>query len=203
MKLRHLAVLASVVALAACGGGKLEGDVRFVGFAPVTSKDKDVRTIETRCPYCGDPLEVDTARHKKKTCNNDIHWSDKYNCPSCRGTGRCAACTAMEQTDGNCYNCKGQGVLIYAGQSPECPNCKGQKKCPVCKGSQKCDYCGGEGKVGKEFVKAKAAKFVGGRDMEGLPESDPRPPVTEKKDDAKDAPKEEPKKDAPKEEEKK
>lgn len=200
MKLKHFAFLASVVLLAACGSGKMEGDVRFIGFAPVTSKDKDVRAIETRCPWCFEPLEVDTPRHKaKKSCNNDIKWSDKYNCPSCQGTGHCAACTQMEQTRGDCYNCKGQGVLIYAGQSPECPNCKGQKKCPVCKGSQKCDYCNGEGKLAKEFVKAKAAKFVGGRSEEGLPDSDPRPPVDAKKEE----PKEEPKKDAPKEEEKK
>lgn len=203
MKLKHLAFLASVVLLAACGGGKMDGDVRFIGFAPVTAKDKDVRTVETRCPGCGEPIAVDTARCQNKRCKTEMRWNNDYRCPSCQGTGRCAACTSMEQTAGECYNCKGQGVLIYAGQSPECPNCKGSKKCPVCKGTQKCDYCNGEGKIGKEFVKAKAAKFVGGRDAEGLPDSDPRPPV-EKKDEApKDAPKDDAKKDAPKEDEKK
>jgi hypothetical protein len=202
MKLRHLATLASVLVLAACGGGKLEGDVRFIGFAPVTSKDKDVREVRTFCPgVCREPIAVDTARCTNKRCKAEIHWSNDYRCPSCQGTGHCSACSSMEQTNGECYNCKGQGVLIYAGQSPECPNCKGTKKCPVCKGFQKCDYCDGTGKIGKDIVKAKAAKFVGGTD--GLPDSDPRPPV-EKKDEApKDAPKDDAKKDAPKEDEKK
>jgi hypothetical protein len=194
MKLKHVAFLASVVLLAACGGGKMEGDVRFIGFAPVTAKDKDVREVRTLCPGCGEPIAVDTARCSNKRCKMEMRWSNDYRCPSCQGTGRCAACTAMEQTNGDCYNCKGLGVLVYQGQSPECPNCKGSKKCPVCKGSQKCDYCNGEGKVGKEFVKAKAAKFVGGTD--GLPDSDPRPPVEKKDEMPKDTSKDDAKKDA-------
>ena len=164
MKLKHAAFLASVLLLAACGGGKQEGDVRFTGFAPFTSKDKDIREVRTFCPNCGDPLEVDTPRHKKKNCNADIKWSESYRCPSCKGTTDCQACVLMEQSKGDCYNCKGQGSLIYAGQSPECPNCKGQKKCPICKGSAKCDFCGGSGRIAKDIVKAKASKFVGGDD---------------------------------------
>jgi len=189
MKLKHAAVLASVLMLAACGVGKPEGDVRFIGFAPLTSKDKDVREVRTFCPGCGDPIAVDTARCPNKKCKTDMRWNNDYPCPSCRGSGICSACLEMEQEKGECYNCKGQGDLIFAGQTRECPNCKGTKKCPVCKGTMKCDYCNGEKKVGKEFVKAKAAKFLSKDDSE-LPPSDPRPP--EKKDDM---PKEEPKTD--------
>ena len=202
MNLKHAAFLASVLVLAACGGGKQEGDVRFTGFAPVTAKDKDVREVRTFCPNCGDAIEVDTVRHKKKTCNADIKWSESYRCPSCKGSGRCSACVIMEQesSKGECYNCKGQGVLFFAGQSPECPNCKGSKKCPVCKGSAKCDYCDGSGKVAKEVVKAKSAKFSGAASENEPPPSDPREPDKKKEE----APKEEPKKDdAPKEEPKK
>lgn len=190
MKLKHAAFLASVLVLAACGGGKQEGDVRFIGFAPVTSKDKDVREVRTYCPNCGDKLEVDKLKCPNKRCKAEVKWSDKYNCPSCRATGHCAACTTMEQVKGQCYNCKGQGDLIYNGQSRECPNCKGAKACPICKGSQKCDYCDGSGKVAKEIVKAKSAKFHGSAADDELPPSDPRP--VEKKDDA---PKEEEKKE--------
>lgn len=192
MKLKHATVLAAVALLAACGVGKQEGDVRFVGFAPVTSREKDIRTVETRCPGCGDPIAVDTNRCSNKKCKTDMTWPKEYRCPSCQGTGRCAACTAMEQR-GECYNCRGQGVLIYAGKSPNCPNCNGSKQCPICKGSQKCDYCNGEGRISKDFVKAKASKFVN-RDGD-LPESDPREPV--KPEGAK---KEEPKKEEPKKE---
>src|SRR5882672_3900580 len=188
MKLKHAAVAASILFLAACGIGKPEGEVRFTGFAPVTSKDKDVREVRTLCPNCGDPIAVDTNRCPNKKCKTDMSWPKDYRCPSCKGSGRCSACVLMEQegSKGDCYNCKGQGVLIYAGQSPECPNCKGSKKCPICKGSAKCDYCEGTGKVSKEVVKAKAAKFLGKDDSDS---SESRPP--EKKEEML---KEEPKK---------
>lgn len=193
MKLKHAAVLLATAFLAACGGGKQEGIVTFVGFAPVTANDKDIRTVETRCPGCNEPIAVDTARHKEnKKCNIDMVWSKDYRCPSCQGSGRCAACTAMEQSRGECYNCKGEGVLIYAGKSPTCPNCKGNKVCPLCKGSQKCDQCNGDKVISKDVVKAKAAKFVS-KDGD-LPDSDPRPPVDKPADkpaDKKDEKKEE------------
>ena len=197
MKLKHAAVLLATLFLAACGGGKQEGIVTFVGFAPVTANDKDVRAVQTFCPNCKEPLAVDTARHKEnKKCNIDMAWTGPYRCPSCQGSGICAACTAMEQTRGECYNCKGEGVLIYAGKSPTCPNCKGNKVCPICKGSRKCDQCNGEKTIPKEVVKAKAAKFVS-KDGD-LPDSDPRPPDT-KKDEKKE---EGDKKEEPKEEKK-
>jgi len=197
MKLRHAAVLAATVVLAACGGGKMDGVVNFVGFTPVTSGQKDNRTYQTFCPGCKDPIAVDTARCPKKSCKTDMVWKQDYRCQACQGSGVCNACSLMEQGHGECYNCKGQGVLIFAGQSPVCPNCKGEKKCPTCKGSRKCDNCV-DGKVAKDTVKGKAAKFVS-KDGD-LPESDPRPPADAKPE----APKTEEKKDdAPKSEEKK
>jgi hypothetical protein len=203
MKLKHAAFLASVLVLAACGAGKQEGEVRFMGFAPVTSRDKDVREIHTYCPGCGDPIAVDTARCPNKKCKTDMSWQKEYRCPSCKGTGLCTACSSMEQSKGDCYNCKGQGVLIYQGQSPECPNCKGTKKCPICKGSMKCDYCDGTGSIAKDIVKAKSARFAGGRDDNDLPPSDPREPAPKKDEMPKDAPKDDAKKDAAPEPEKK
>lgn len=198
MKLKHAAVLMAVAVLAACGGGKQDGIVQFIGFTPVTANQKDIRTYQTFCPGCKDPIAVDTARCPKKSCKTDMVWKADYRCASCQGSGICAACLIMEQPNGDCYNCKGLGHLIYAGQSPECPNCKGSKKCPTCKGSTKCDACNGEKKIAKDVVKTKAAKFVNKDDAE-LPPSDPRPPDP-KKDEA---PKEEPKKDAAAPEEKK
>lgn len=193
MKLKHAAVLLAASFLAACGGGKQEGIVRFIGFAPVTANDKDLRAVETYCPGCKKPIAVDTARCPEKKCKTDMTWPKDYRCASCQGSGVCGACSAMEQTRGECYNCRGQGVLIYAGQSPTCPNCKGSKQCPTCKGSRKCDSCNGDKVISKEVVKAKSAKFVNKGD-EGLPESDARPPVKEEEK------KEEPKKEeAPKE----
>lgn len=203
MKLKHAAVLLTASFLAACGGGTPEGDVRFLGFAPVTAKDKDVRSVGTFCPNCHEPFTIDQTTDKgsknvceNKKCKTKVVWADNYRCPSCQGTGRCAACTAMEQA-GDCYNCRGQGVLIYAGQSPNCPNCKGSKQCPICKGTQKCDYCKGEKFVKdlgycltKEDVKARAAK------KDDLPPSDSE---TKKEEPPK---KEEPKKEGGSEEKK-
>jgi hypothetical protein len=199
MKLSHLAVLMAAAFLAGCGGGLPEGDVRFIGFAPVTAKDKDVRAVQTFCPNCHEPMAIDQEgdkgvknRCENKKCRTKVVWSDSYKCPSCQGSGRCAACTQMEQGKGECYNCRGQGVLIYAGQSPNCPNCKGSKQCPICKSSQKCDYCEGTGKVAKEVVKTRAAKGS----VNELPESDSKPaPKTEEKKE------EQPKKEEPKKEE--
>jgi len=196
MKLKHAAVLLATAFLAACGGGMPEGEVRFIGFAPVTSKDKDVRGVQTFCPNCKEAMTIDQEgdkgvknRCENKKCKTKVAWANDYKCPSCQGSGRCAACTAMEQ-NGDCYNCRGQGVLIYAGQSPNCPNCKGSKQCPICKGKKNCDYCEGSGKIPKETVKAKAAKFMN-REAE-LP-----PPDEPKKEEPK---KEEPKKEEPKKE---
>jgi hypothetical protein len=201
MRLKHAAVLLAASFLAACGGGKQEGIVTFIGFAPVTANDKDVRAVQTFCPGCKEPIAVDTARHKEnKKCNIDMTWSKDYRCPSCQGSGRCAACTAMEQSKGECYNCRGEGVLIYAGKSPTCPNCKGNKVCPLCKGSQKCDQCNGEKVISKEVVKAKAAKFVNKDD--GLPDSDPRSPVKPEEKKEEGDKKEEPKKEGGAEEKK-
>jgi hypothetical protein len=201
MKLMLAAVLAAAALFTTgCGGGKQDGIVVSIGTAPVTVNEKDIRTFQTFCPGCKKPIAVDTARCPDKKCKTDMVWKADYRCTSCRGTGECNACVLMEQfPKGDCYNCKGEGTLIFAGQAPICPNCKGNKKCPTCKGSTKCDACQGSGKVAKEVVKSKAAKFVGGE--EGLPDSDPRPPV--KEEDKKDAPKpEEPKKEGAAEEKK-
>ncbi len=179
MRLRHAAVLLGASLLAACSGGTQEGVVRFAGFAPINATQKDTRYVQTFCPGCGDLTQVDTKRCTNKKCKIDIKWPDKYTCGSCQGTGVCPSCLAMEQTKGECYNCRGTGVLVYQGQSPNCPNCKGTQKCPLCGGSTKCKECGGEGKISKDVVKAKASKFFGG----DLPESDPRTPVEPKKDD--------------------
>jgi hypothetical protein len=186
MKLKHAAVLISVALLAACGGGTRDGDVRFLGSLPLTSGQKDTRAVQTLCPGCHTAIEVGKTRCEEKKCKAYMKWSEKYDCPSCRGSGTCPACTMMEQANGDCYNCKGSGVLIFQGQSPDCPNCKGSKKCPTCKGTMKCPDCEGNKTISQAIVKARAAKFVGKGEDDGLPPSDPRSPVpAEKKDDAK------------------
>jgi hypothetical protein len=201
MKLKHAAVLTAVALLAACGGGKQDGIVVSIGTTPVTVNDKDIRTFQTFCPGCKKPRAVDTARCPDKKCKTDMVWKADYRCSPCKGSGECNACVLMEQTRGECYNCKGEGSLIYAGQAPVCPNCKGNKVCPTCKGSRKCDSCSGSGKVLKDTIKAKAAKFVGGEGDNELPPSDARPPV--KEEEKRDAPApEEPKKDGAAEEKK-
>lgn len=203
LKLAALAILAagSTLLFTGCGGGKQDGVVVSVGFTPVTVNDKDVRTFQTFCPGCKKPIAVDTARcPDKKKCNTDIVWKAEYRCAPCKGSGDCNACVLMEQTKGQCYNCKGEGSLIFAGQAPTCPNCKGNKVCPTCKGSRKCDSCQGSGKVAKDIVKTKAAKFVGGDSDNELPPSDARPPVDKPAEKKDEAPKEEPKKEGAAEE---
>jgi hypothetical protein len=201
MKLMCAAILAAAALLATgCGGGKQDGIVVSLGTTPVTVKDKDVRTFQTFCPGCKKPIAVDTARCGDKRCKTDMVWKSDYRCSPCKGSGICNACLLMEQAKGECYNCKGEGVLIFAGQSPTCPNCNGEKKCPTCKGSRQCDACKGSGKVPKDVVKAKAAKFVGGEGDNELPPSDARPPV--KEEEKKDAPAPEEKKEGAAEEKK-
>lgn len=163
MKLSFVSALLCTAMLAACGGGRQEGIVQFRGQAPQSSLQlaKDTRTAASFCPHCLKPVEIDTNPcPDKKNCNGQIHWADSYTCGSCQGTGRCTACRMLEQKDGKCFNCAGQGVKVYQGKSPACPNCKGEKNCPICKGSQKCDSCQGSGKISKEVAKQRVPKVV-------------------------------------------
>jgi hypothetical protein len=71
-------------------------------------------------------------------------------------TGVCPACRLMEQKDGKCFACRGDGYLAYEGAMRECSNCRrpdpqspgkwtAGKNCPICEGSRKCDACSGAG----------------------------------------------------------
>lgn len=180
MKMTRAAVVLSVALMAACGGGKQDGVVKFRGLTPITSiqLSKDTRKVETSCPGCGTALEIDTAKcPKKKSCGAQISWKDSYPCGSCRGSGVCGACLQMEQHDGKCYNCKGLGILSYLGKTKVCPNCKEKKVCPLCAGNRKCDSCVGSGKVGKDVVKERAKKS-----LDHPPEEDDTSPLPPKDD---------------------
>jgi hypothetical protein len=184
------AILAASL-LAACGGGRQEGIVKFRGIPPQSALQlaKDVRQVTTQCPHCLRPTEVDTAVCPEKTCKGQIKWADSYTCGSCQGTGRCTACKMLEQKDGKCFNCDGSGVKVYLGKSPACPNCKGEKTCPICKGNGKCDSCQGTGKVSKDVVKDRAKKSMPAGEEAAAPapaakeepKKDAAPPAEEKK----------------------
>lgn len=204
-----LAALAAA-SLAACGGGKQEGVVKFRGSTPNTSvqKAKFVREYETFCPNCGKEVAwgkttcIDPATNtKRRSCEGVIfEWPKELTCGSCKGTGQCDACAMMDQlANGECYNCRGKGDLIRQGQAKECPNCKGKMVCPICEGSKKCDWCKGAGKVGAEFVKTKIKKTAVEDDL--LPEKEKK--IDDKKEDKKDDKKTDEKKNDEKKEEKK
>ena len=110
-----------------------------------------------------------------KECDVEIQWKGNtavrdgnYKCKYCAASGRCPACIMMEQeaNDGDCYNCQGEGFVIYRGKTRECPNCEGTKKCPICEGSTDCDRCDGKGEIHAD----KIAKLAGGRASRREPE---------------------------------
>ncbi len=160
MRLTAALAIPLLLSLAACGGGKPKGVVKFSGLAPNTTaqKGKDNRAVATSCPNCRNTLAFGTTKCGVKNCETVLTWEKSYPCPSCQATGTCSACTLLEQQDGKCFDCAGNGVKTYAGKSPECPNCKGKKVCPICDGSKKCEYCKGEGKLDDATVQGLAAK---------------------------------------------
>ena len=167
MRLTAALAIPLILSLAACGGGKPKGVVRFTGIAPNTTaqKAKDTRGVVVTCPgSCinkdgsKSPIAFGADKCPVKNCIEKLAWDKTYTCPSCNGGGGCSACALLEQQDGKCFDCAGNGVKTYAGKSPECPNCKGKKVCPICDGSKKCDYCKGEGKLDDAAVQALAAK---------------------------------------------
>jgi hypothetical protein len=181
---------AAILALAACGGGKQDGIVKFRGIPPQSALQQtmDVRIVTSQCPHCLTAVEVDTTVCPEKNCKGQIKWPDSYTCGSCQGTGRCTACKMLEQKDGKCFNCDGSGVKVYLGKSPACPNCKGEKTCPICKGNGKCDSCQGAGKVSKDVVKDRAKKSMSAASADETaapakeePKKDAAPPAEEKK----------------------
>lgn len=189
MRSKIPAVLVWVAGLAACGGGSQDAVVRFSGLTPnaASQQTKDTRKVTTACPGCG-KYKGDLERcDDKKKCDTRIKWDASYPCGFCHGTKACNACVMMEQKDGKCFYCKGEGVLPYKGAPSECRNCKAKKVCPVCAGSQKCDFCKGEGRLTKAQVQelAKASAATGDS--------------SEKKEEP--VKKEEPKKEEPKKEE--
>jgi len=169
MRFGTAVVALAAATLAACGGGKQEGVVKFYGASPNTSvqKAKFVREYESFCPNCGKELSYGATKcPNRKTCEGLLFtWAPEYVCGSCKGTGQCGACIWMDQmATGECYNCRGKGDLILQGQGKPCPNCGGKKVCPICEGSKKCDWCKGSGKVPAEFVKTKLKKGTGGEE---------------------------------------
>jgi hypothetical protein len=175
MRLSLAAALLASAMLAACGGGRQEGIVQFIGAPPQSAKQlaKDMRSAKSLCPHCRRAVEIDTNVCPDKNCKGQIRWADSYPCTSCQATGHCTPCVMLEQKDGKCFNCDGQGVKVYKGKAPACPNCKGEKTCPVCKGSRKCDYCQGAGKISKEVAKQRVPKVAGEEGDEEKPAAKP------------------------------
>jgi hypothetical protein len=184
MKLVTALALLGAASLAACGGGKGEGLVKFRGSTPNTSKQmtQDLREVRSYCPGCLRPLEIGTERcPEKKTCGIPVSWKNSYACGPCQGSGVCQACRWMEQEDGKCFNCRGQGILIYQGKNRDCTSCKGKGACPLCAGSRKCDSCKGERTIPADEVKARVAKGRAAAAAEDEPASKP----AEKKEEGK------------------
>lgn len=155
--MKHRLVLAFAVAVILPACGPQDGLVTFTGVTPMTSLDKDSRKTHLQCPKCKEPIDTGVTHHqnKAKECDTQIQWTPKP-CPYCGGTSKCQACVNMQQENGDCYNCKGEGIRVYEGRSLDCPNCKGAKKCPVCKGTQQCDFCGGDGEVDVATIQSRS-----------------------------------------------
>lgn len=177
MRLTAALALPLVLSLAACGGGKPKGVVRFQGLPPnsAAQKAKDTRTVSVVCPGCLSSISFGADKCGRKNCVDRLIWDKSFTCPSCNGGGGCGACALLEQQDGKCFDCAGTGIKTYAGKTPECPNCKGKKVCPVCEGSKKCDYCKGEGKLDDAAVRDLSAKSAPKAESEDAPPPAPAP----------------------------
>jgi hypothetical protein len=172
MRLTAALAIPLLLSLAACGGGRPKGLVRFTGLAPNSSAQKaaDKRTVTTTCPGCMRPIAFGAAKCGTKRCELQLSWDKEYACPSCNGSGTCSACVLLEQQEGKCPNCAGAGIKTFAGKTPECSNCKGKKVCPICDGQRKCDYCKGTGKLDDQTVQALSAKAAPKSDEDAKPE---------------------------------
>ncbi len=209
MRIKTALVLVVTLTLAACGGGKQKGVVKFKGSTPNTSLavKRDNRAVSSHCPKCDDPLKIDEVRCPKvKTCGAKVEWDSTYTCGPCGGSGVCQACVWMENQKGQCYACRGEGFIAYQGKTPDCKNCSGKKVCPICAGTQKCDYCKGR----KMFDKAEVMALVeksnppdGAADPAAKPEADTKKAEPKKEEPKKEegkAPEEPKKEEAPKKE---
>ncbi|MBI4563238.1 MAG: hypothetical protein HY716_00905 [Planctomycetes bacterium] len=158
-----MAALIAAAALTAAGCSR-QGDahVLFKGATPRTSAVKDTRTFEFQCPVCKMSIEPDTPRCPDRNCGAIITWPQSVTCSYCSGSGVCPACWWMGQSDGDCYNCQGRGVILPAVGSRPCPNCNGGQKCPICGGTRKCDSCEGTRRLDMSKLKERFAKRKGG-----------------------------------------
>lgn len=162
MKMAAKTMMLGVIAVLIAGCGKgTEAVVQLQGNTPMArtqnTVDKDGNIAETRtaavfCPGCRKSIDMGAKSCKdRNNCGIEIDWPKDVTCRYCTGDGICPACAWLEQSEkGECFNCKGEGVIGYRGETAICANCKDEKTCPICKGTHKCDMCEGSGRLGMD-----------------------------------------------------
>lgn len=154
------ALIPALLFLAACGNP--QGEVQLTGSTPLRPQDKDLRGVRGYCGACGTTVQYGAKKCAGKKCGVSLQWKDTADCSFCGRTGACKACDLLGQKDQACFNCKGDGYLIYQGRNTSCSQCEGTGSCRICKDKPgTCDACGGskeltQGQI-REFTEPKSA----------------------------------------------
>ncbi len=142
--------------LAACGNP--QGEVQLTATTPLRPQDKDLRGVRGYCGACGMTIQYGDKKCKSKKCEASLTWKDSFDCGFCGATGACKACNLLGQKDQVCFNCKGDGFLIYEGSTAICSQCEGTGTCRICKDQPgSCDACGGSKKLSDAQIQELAA----------------------------------------------
>ncbi len=136
------ALIPALIFLAACGNP--QGEVQLTGSTPLRPQDKDIRGVRGYCGACGKTLDYGAKKCAGKKCGAVLTWKDTVDCSFCGATGKCKACDLLGQKDQACFNCNGEGQLIFQGTAKECQQCEASGTCRICKEQPgSCDACGG------------------------------------------------------------
>ncbi len=150
------ALLPALLLLAACGNP--QGEVQLIGSTPLRPQEKDLRGARGYCGSCGKTVEYDAQKCSGKKCGAILAWKDTVDCSFCGGTGDCKACNLLGQKDQKCFNCNGEGILVFQGRSANCGQCGGKGTCRICtENPGKCDACDGTRKLTQDRIREYAA----------------------------------------------
>ena len=159
------ALFPALLLLAACG--QPHGEVQLTSSTPLRPQDQDLRGARGFCGVCGTTVQFGAKKCASKKCGASLVWEDTFSCGFCTGTGTCRACDLLGQKEQRCFNCRGEGFLVYQGRTASCSQCEGTGSCRICKDQPgACDACDGS----KKLTQAQIQEYSSARSKE--PESE-------------------------------
>ncbi len=154
-------LIPALLLFAACGNP--QGEVQLTGSTPLRPQDQDNRGARGYCGACGKTVDYGTKKCSGKKCGASLTWKDVVDCGFCGATGACKACDLLGQKDQECFNCNGEGQLVFQGSAKDCQQCEAEGSCQICTEQPgSCDACGGSKKLNQgqiqELSKPKGAQ---------------------------------------------